>query len=100
MTVGTAAGLRSERRIASRSRITARRCTLAIMWWPVDEPWQYRVLDAMPPSIDEAQLRRALEMTPTERIEAMLELMRTAEALRGGTERSVTSSAELKKTRT
>ena len=54
------------------------------MWRPVDEPWQYRVLDAMPPSIDRAQLARALEMTPTERIEAMVELMRVAEELRRG----------------
>lgn len=54
------------------------------MWRPVDEPWQYRVLDSMPPSVDKEQLRRALAMTPTERIEAMLELMRTAEALRAG----------------
>jgi hypothetical protein len=57
------------------------------MWRPVDEPWQYRVLDAMPPSIDKDQLRRALEMTPTQRLEAMLELMRTAEALRAGMKR-------------
>lgn len=52
------------------------------MWRPVDEPWQYRVLDSMPPSIDVEQLRRALEMTPTERLLAMQELMRTAEELR------------------
>lgn len=55
-----------------------------VMWWPVDEPWQYRVLDSMPPSIDVEQLRRALAMTPTERVEAMRELMRTADALRRG----------------
>lgn len=54
------------------------------MWRPADEPWQYRVLDALPPSVDVAQLQRALEMTPTERIEAMLELMRIAENLRAG----------------
>lgn len=54
------------------------------MWRPVEEPWQYRVLDAMPPSIDPAQLARALAMSPTERIEAMLALMRTAEELRRG----------------
>ena len=54
------------------------------MWRPVDEPWQYRVLDSMPPSIDKEQLKRALAMTPTERVEAMRELMRTAEGLRAG----------------
>ncbi|MBI2391566.1 MAG: hypothetical protein HYV09_18405 [Deltaproteobacteria bacterium] len=54
------------------------------MWRPVEEPWQYRVLDSMPPSVDLEQLRRALAMTPTERIEAMCELLRTAEALRRG----------------
>ena len=54
------------------------------MWRPVDEPWQYRVLDAMPPSIDLSQLDRALAMTPTERIEAMCALVRAAEAMRDG----------------
>ena len=53
-----------------------------LVWHPVDEPWQYRVLDAMPPSVGVAQLRRALAMTPTERIEAMRELVRTADELR------------------
>ena len=53
-----------------------------IMWRPDEEPWQYRVLDSMPPSIDVEQLKRALAMSPTERIEAMCELIRTAEALR------------------
>jgi hypothetical protein len=54
------------------------------MWRPVDEPWQYRVLDTMPPSIDLEQLRRARELTPTERIEAMVSLLRAAEELRRG----------------
>jgi hypothetical protein len=57
------------------------------MWRPDEEPWQCHVLDSMPPSIDKEQLRRALAMTPTERIEAMLELLRTAEALRAGIEK-------------
>lgn len=52
------------------------------MWRPCEAPWQYRVLDAMPPSIDPSQLSRALAMTPTERIEAMCALLRTAETLR------------------
>jgi len=56
------------------------------MWRPVDEPWQYRVLDSMPPSIDLEQLRRALEMTPTERLCAMQAMMRTAELLRANME--------------
>ena len=41
------------------------------MWFPDGEPWQYRVLDAMPPGIDEAQLERNLAMTPTERLQAV-----------------------------
>lgn len=57
------------------------------MWRPVEEPWQYRVLDATKASVDLDQLRRALAMTPTERIEAMCELLRTAEALRRGMKR-------------
>jgi hypothetical protein len=54
------------------------------MWRPVEEPWQYRVLDAMPSSLDLAQLERALAMTPTERIEAMCAMVRAAEELRRG----------------
>ncbi|MBL8742637.1 MAG: hypothetical protein JNK04_16130 [Myxococcales bacterium] len=53
------------------------------MWRPVEEPWQYRLLDALPPSVDEAQLHRALEMTVTERIEAMCRMVALAEQLRG-----------------
>ncbi len=54
------------------------------MWRPVEEPWQYRVLDAMPPSVDPSQLAHALTMSPTERIEAMCDMVRTAEELRRG----------------
>jgi hypothetical protein len=57
------------------------------MWRPVDEPWQYRVIDAMPPSIDIEQIKRALAMTPTERILAMMQAMEAAEALRRGIQR-------------
>lgn len=51
------------------------------MWYPVDEPWQYRVLDALPTGIDEAQLRAGLAMSPAERIAAAEELARFAEEL-------------------
>jgi len=57
------------------------------MWRPVDEPWQYRVLDAMPPSVDVEQLNHALRMTLTERIVAMMKLVETAESLRHGAKR-------------
>jgi hypothetical protein len=57
------------------------------MWHPVDEPWQYRVLDAMPPSIDIEQIKRARQMTPTERILAMMNVVEAAEALRRGMKR-------------
>jgi len=52
------------------------------MWRPVDEPWQYRLLDALPSSVDEAQLKRALEMTVSQRIDAMCRLVSAAEQLR------------------
>lgn len=58
------------------------------MWYPVDEPWQYRVLDAMPPGIDEGQLRAALAMTPAERIAAAEELARFAEELQAARRRA------------
>jgi|LauGreDrversion4_2_1035121.scaffolds.fasta_scaffold325920_2 hypothetical protein len=57
------------------------------MWHPVEEPWQYRVLDAMPPSIDLEQIKRARAMTLTERILAMMNVMEAAEALRRGVKR-------------
>ncbi len=51
------------------------------MWYPVDEPWQYRVLDALPSGIDEAQLEANLAKTPAERIADAEELGRFAEAM-------------------
>ena len=57
------------------------------MWRPVEEPWQYRVLDAMPPSVDIEQIKRARQMTPTERILTMMSLMEAAETLRRGVKR-------------
>ena len=62
--------------------------TLRSMWRPLDEPWQYRVLDAVPPSIDVGQLERALAMTPEERILAVMELMKAGEELRRGLRQS------------
>jgi hypothetical protein len=50
------------------------------MWFPVEAPWQYRILDCLKPGIDEAQLARARAMSPTERIDAAIALMETAEA--------------------
>jgi orotidine-5'-phosphate decarboxylase len=52
------------------------------MWMPVDEPWQYRVLDQLPPGIDLAQLDQARRMTPTERVEAMVRLVKLGEEIR------------------
>jgi len=57
------------------------------MWRPAEEPWQYRVLDAMPPSVDVEQIKRARQMTATERILAMMSVMEAAEALRRGVKR-------------
>lgn len=51
------------------------------MWRWLDEPWQFRVLDQLPSSIDMALLERTLAMTPAERIQAAQELMETAETL-------------------
>jgi hypothetical protein len=43
------------------------------------EPWQYRVLDALPPSLDEALLREELALTPEQRLERLRELTDLAE---------------------
>lgn len=51
------------------------------MWFFAEEPWQYRVLDQLPPGIDKAQLEQARAMTPSERLQAVEELMRLGESL-------------------
>lgn len=51
------------------------------MWFPEGEPWQYRILDALPSGVDDAQLEAALKMTPTERVEAARKLGELAEQL-------------------
>ena len=51
------------------------------MWLPVEEPWQYRVLDQLPPGVDPSQLERARNMTPTERVEAMVRLIELGEEM-------------------
>jgi hypothetical protein len=58
-----------------------------VMWFPRDEPWQYRVLDALPAGVDEAQLREAKRLTPEERIARAEELARLAEELRNATKK-------------
>lgn len=57
------------------------------MWTWVDEPWQYRVLDQLPPGVDLAQLRAALRLTPTQRVEAVVALMKVAEDLQAARKR-------------
>lgn len=53
-----------------------------LMWQPSTEPWQYRLLDALPPGVDVAQLAAARKMTPTERVEAARKLLEFAEMAR------------------
>lgn len=60
----------------------------SVMWFFVDAPWQYRVLDSLPPGIDLAQLERAHVMTPSERIDAAMELMELGETMQQGVERA------------
>lgn len=59
---------------AKPSPFAALQRKLQSMWYPVTEPWQFRVLDALPPSIDVAQLQAALAQTPTQRVEAAMRL--------------------------
>jgi hypothetical protein len=53
----------------------------ALVWEPPDEPWQYRVLDLLPPGVDLAQLEQARKLTPTQRVEAAMRLAEIAEAI-------------------
>jgi hypothetical protein len=48
---------------------------------PIDEPWQYRLLDLLPPGVDRAQLEAALKLTPTERLEAAVRILELAEEI-------------------
>ena len=57
------------------------------MWSFEDEPWQYRVLDVLPNGVDAAQLEKALRLTPSQRIDAAVELMEAGEALQAALER-------------
>jgi hypothetical protein len=54
------------------------------VWFFPDEPWQYRVLDLLPSGIDVDQLTRNLRRTPSERLDAVIELMEVAEELQRG----------------
>ena len=51
------------------------------MWRPVENPWQYRILDSIPSGIDEAQLQAARSMSPHERVVALMKLMEVVEEL-------------------
>jgi hypothetical protein len=48
--------------------------------------WQERILESVPSGIDLVQLERFLQLTPTQRLEEMCELMEQVEALRSGDE--------------
>jgi hypothetical protein len=50
--------------------------------------WQDRILQSVPSGIDVHQLERFLELTPTERLEEMRQLLENVEALRHGNELS------------
>jgi len=43
-------------------------------WEAPEEPWQYRLLDMLPSSIDKDLLRETLKMTPTERLECVRQM--------------------------
>jgi hypothetical protein len=52
------------------------------VWKPVEHPWQYDLLDRLPPGVDVTLIDEALKLTPTERVEKAIAMMRLAEALR------------------
>ena len=67
-----------------RVRLGAAAGILGSMWFFVDEPWQYRVLDPIPSGIDVAQIECARRMTLAERLDAVTELVDFGEQLRQG----------------
>ncbi|WP_394822832.1 hypothetical protein [Pendulispora albinea] len=50
---------------------------------PGEEPWDVRILNLLPSSIDETQLDENLKLTPEERLLKMLAALRSIEAARG-----------------
>lgn len=71
---------RRDRGVPELPRARREHCAYTpVMWFPVEQPWQYRVLDLLPPGVDFAQLEQARQMTPTERVEAMCRLVEFAE---------------------
>ena len=52
-----------------------------VVWFFVDEPWQYRVLDHLPAGVDRSQLEQTRKLTPTERLDAVVQLMELGEAV-------------------
>lgn len=52
------------------------------MWRPVEHPWQYDLLDRLPPGVDVTLIDEALALTPTARVEKAMAMMRLAEAMR------------------
>lgn len=59
-----------------------KRGTLWRVWYPQTEPWQYRILDALPKGVDDSQIRAALAMSATERVQAAIKLNELAETIR------------------
>jgi hypothetical protein len=47
---------------------------------PDVEAWQDEILDAVPSGIDPVQVRRCLELSPTERLEQMRQLLESLES--------------------
>jgi hypothetical protein len=50
-------------------------------WTLPDEPWQYRILDALPSSLDMDQLRENLKLTQTERMQKLQAMVNFAAEL-------------------
>jgi hypothetical protein len=56
--------------------------TSMTMWFFVEEPWQYRILDSLPGGVDHAQLAQMRKLTPSERIDAVTDAMEIGEEFR------------------
>jgi len=52
------------------------------MWFPPEEPWQYRLLDVLPRGVDPDQLAADRRLTPTERVEKLQRLNAAAKVFR------------------
>jgi hypothetical protein len=58
-----------------------------VVWRPEERPWQYDLLDRLPPGVDRTLIEEARKKTPTERLEQVRAFVEFLDELRRARER-------------